>query len=89
MIFTSDFLFKFKLNEESLEILSSQDLTSKEDLKEMSKSDINSLGLKIGQKLKLKRGIKRLHETTREQEGTAAKVCKTDDNDDDDARISE
>ena len=74
MIFTSVFLdvwgHKFKLDKESLEILSKQDLTSEEDLMEMSETDIDSLGLIVEEKQKLKRGIKHLYETTSEQAGT-------------------
>ena len=50
------------LTEESLEILSRHDLTSKETLMKVSQGDIDSLGLVTGQKIKLKEGIEKLQD---------------------------
>ena len=63
-VFISDFVHTWGpsvgLTEASIDILISKDLTSKETLMEVSDEDIETLGLVLGQKIKLKQGIRSL-----------------------------
>ena len=62
------------LTETSIEILITNDLTSKETLMEVSNGDIDALGLVPGQKIKLKQGIRSL--IASEQIETSANTSK-------------
>ena len=59
------------LTETSIEILISNDLTSKETLMEVSDGDIDALGLVPGQKIKLKQGIRSLLTASEQTERSA------------------